>query len=102
MVLTAILTAISDRRGVFAGVRCRRIPLQVRIFEHWRTAANAVPVTYKQRVSSSSLLAPTIIIPGRRILPTSKTRFLSSRKRPRFSSRQGCSYELRIENMVKP
>jgi hypothetical protein len=60
MVLTAILTAISDRSGVFAGVRCRGIPLQVRIFEQWRTAADAVPVTYKQGVSSSSLLAPTL------------------------------------------
>ncbi|MCE3276710.1 MAG: hypothetical protein K0R13_2565, partial [Propionibacteriaceae bacterium] len=59
MVLTAILTAISDRSGVFAGVRCRRIPLQVRIFEHWRTAADAVPVTYKQGVTGSSPVAPT-------------------------------------------
>ena len=64
MVLTAILTAISDRSGVFAGVRCRGIPLQVRIFEQWRTAADAVPVTYKQGVSSSSLLAPTGISPS--------------------------------------
>jgi hypothetical protein len=69
MVLTAILTAVCYRSRVFAGVRCRMDSLQVRIFEHWGTAADATPVTYKQGVSSSSLLAPTIEIPSHRHLP---------------------------------
>src|SRR4051812_35256700 len=59
MVLTAILTAIHSRLGVFAGVHCRTDSLRVRISGHRRTAADASPVTYKQGVSSSSLLAPT-------------------------------------------
>jgi hypothetical protein len=60
MVLTAIPTAIHGRFGVFAGVHCRTDSLQVRISGHRRTAADASPVTYKQGVSSSSLLAPTL------------------------------------------
>jgi hypothetical protein len=61
MVLTAIPTAINGRLRVFAGVHCRTDSLQVRISGHRPTAADASPVTYKQGVSSSSLLAPTII-----------------------------------------
>ena len=64
MVLTAILTAIHGRLGVFAGVHCRTDSLRVRISGHRPTAADASPVTYKQGVSSSSLLAPTIITPS--------------------------------------
>src|SRR5215217_7282904 len=64
MVLTAIPTAIYGRLGVFAGVHCRTDSLRVRISGHRPTAADASPVTYKQGVSSSSLLAPTIIISG--------------------------------------
>jgi hypothetical protein len=60
MVLTAILTAICDSFRVFASVHCRTDSLQVRISGHRRTAADASPVTYKQGVSSSSLLAPTL------------------------------------------
>src|SRR5215207_5176067 len=61
MVLTAIPTAIHGRLGVFAGVHCRTDSLRVRISGHRPTAADASPVTYKQGVSSSSLLAPTVI-----------------------------------------
>jgi hypothetical protein len=64
MVLTAIPTAINGRLRVFAGVHCRTDSLQVRISGHRPTAADASPVTYKQGVSSSSLLAPTIITPS--------------------------------------
>jgi hypothetical protein len=101
MVLTAILTAISDRSGVFAGVRCRRIPLQVRIFEHWRTAADAVPVTYKQGVSSSSLLAPTIIIASPEDSLHSEKAFLSSRNDHGFSSAR-MLLGTATEDVVKP
>src|SRR5215218_8356948 len=64
MVLTAIPTAIHGRLGVFAVVHCRTDSLRVRISGHRPTAADASPVTYKQGVSSSSLLAPTIITPS--------------------------------------
>src|SRR4029453_8866237 len=66
MVLTAILTAIHSRLGVFAGVHCRTDSLRVRISGHRRTAADASPVTYKHGVSSSSLLAPTLKAPSER------------------------------------
>jgi hypothetical protein len=69
MVLTAISTAFHGRLGVFAGVHCRTDSLRVRIFGHRPTAADASPVTYKQGVSSSSLLAPTIETPSHRHLP---------------------------------
>ena len=62
MVLTAILTAICDRSHVFAGVHCRTDSLRVRISGQRPTPADASPVTYKQGVSSSSLLAPTTCV----------------------------------------
>jgi hypothetical protein len=49
MVLTAILTAISDRSAVFAGVRCRTDSLTGKdLTGKDCTAADAVPVSYKQ------------------------------------------------------
>ena len=62
MVLTAILTAICDRSRVFAGVHRRTDSLRVRISRHPCSAADTSPVTYKQGVSSSSLLAPTTCV----------------------------------------